>query len=156
STLNYLDWKNQNTVFEYMAGNRGDNLTLTGVAEPQQLRGARVSVHYVDIFHIRPAMGRAFADGEEEEGKDKVVILSHTLWETQFGSDRTLVGKTIRLDGEPHTVIGVLPPGSAFDRSFAQVWRPLVFLPDNMTRNFHWFGAMARLKPDVTLEQAQA
>ena len=156
STLNYLDWQNQNTVFEYMAAQRGDSVTLTGINEPVQLRGSRVSPHYFDIFGVKPALGRTFGDDEGQPGRDRVAILSHALWESQFGADRSLIGRSILLDGESHTVIGVLPAGGAFDRAFARIWRPLAFKPENMTRNFHWFGAYARLKRGVSLEQARA
>jgi putative ABC transport system permease protein len=67
-----------------------------------------------------------------------------------------VIGRSITLDGQPHMVVGVLPANGAFDRAFAQIWRPLVFEPENMTRNFHWFGAFAKLKPGVTLKQAAA
>ena len=83
-------------------------------------------------------------------------MLSHTLWESQFGADPKVIGRSIILDGEPTTVIGVLPQGGAFDRAYSQIWRPLSFKPENMTRNFHWFGAYARLKRGVTLKQARA
>jgi putative ABC transport system permease protein len=156
STLNYLDWQNQNTVFEYMAAQRGDSVTLTGINEPVQLRGSRVSPHYFDIFGVKPALGRTFGDDEGQTGRDRVAILSHALWESQFSADRSLIGRSILLDGESHTVIGVLPAGGAFDRAFARIWRPLAFKPENMTRNFHWFGAYARLKRGVSLEQARA
>lgn len=156
STLNFLDWQRENTVFDFMAAQTGGSVALTGVEEPVQLPGMRVSAHYFDIFGVAAAQGRTFAPGEDQAGKDKVAVLSHVLWQTQFGGEPGLVGRTIQLDGEPHTVIGILPKGSPFDRGFARIWRPLVFKPDNMTRNFHWFGAMARLKQGVTLEQARA
>ena len=156
STLNFLDWQRENTVFDFMAAQTGGSVALTGIEEPVQLPGMRVSAPYFDIFGVTAAQGRTFAPGEDQAGKDKVAVLSHVLWQTQFGGEAGLVGRTIQLDGEPHTVIGILPQGSPFDRGFARIWRPLVFKPDNMTRNFHWFGAMARLKKDVTLEQARA
>jgi putative ABC transport system permease protein len=78
------------------------------------------------------------------------------LWVNQFGADPSIVNRTILLDNEPHTVIGVLPAGSAFDRAFNQLWRPLAFEPSNMTRNFHWLVSFARLKRGVSLQQAQA
>lgn len=156
STLNFLDWQRENTVFDFMAAQTGGSVALTGIEEPVQLPGMRVSAHYFDIFGVGAAQGRTFAADEDQAGKDKVAVLSHVLWQTQFGGDPGLVGRSILLDGEPHTVIGILPKGSPFDRGFARIWRPLVFKPDNMTRNFHWFGAMARLKQGVTLEQARA
>ena len=125
STLNFLDWQRDNTVFEYMAAQTGDTITLTGSGDPVQLRGGRVSAHYFDIFKITAALGRTFAPDEDQRGKDHVVILSHVLWESQFGADPRLIGRMIHLDGEPYTVMGVLPAGSAFDRAYNQIWRPL-------------------------------
>ncbi len=156
STLNFLDWQRQNTVFQFMAAQTGGNVTLTGVSNPVQLRGARASAHLFDILGMTAALGRTFAADEDQPGKEKVAVLSHTLWETQFGSDPKIVGRVIQLDGQPHQVIGVLPAGGVSDRTYAQIFRPLVFEPQNMTRNFHWFGAMALLKPGVSLERAQA
>jgi putative ABC transport system permease protein len=156
STLNFLDWQRNNTVFEYMAAQTGGSVTLTGVAEPIQLRGSRVSSHYFDIFGIKATLGRTFVPEEDQLGKHRVAVLSHALWSTQFGADPNVIGRSITLDGYPHTVIGVLPANGAFDRAFSQIWRPLAFEPENMTRNFHWFGAFAKLKPGVTLKQATA
>ncbi|HEX2855560.1 MAG TPA: ABC transporter permease [Opitutaceae bacterium] len=156
STLNYLDWARENTVFEAIAGQTGGNATLTGVDLPVQLKGARVSASFFDVFGIKAKMGRTFAPGEDANGKHHVVVLSHTLWQSQFGGDPGIVDRQIQLNGEAHTVIGVLPEGGAFERGSAQLWRPLAFTPENMTRNFHWFGAVARLKRGVTLEQARA
>ena len=104
---------------------------------------------------MKAAQGRLFLPGEDQLGKEKVVVLSSVLWRDQFGSDPNIVGRKIILDGQPNTVIGVLPPGSAFDRAGPQFWRPLAFEPSNMTRNFHWFGSLALLKQGVTFEQAQ-
>jgi putative ABC transport system permease protein len=156
STLNYLDWQRENTVFEFMAAQTGGSVTLTGVSEPVELRGALVSPRYFDIFGIKPPLGRTFADGEDQPGKNHVAVLSHAMWESRFGADPKIIGRSILLEGEPYTVVGVLPAAGAFDRGYAQIWRPLTFEPQNMTRNFHWFGSFARLKPGVTLQQARA
>jgi putative ABC transport system permease protein len=155
STLNYLDWQKQNTVFEYMAPQTGGGMVLTGSGDPVMLAGARVGVHYFDIFGMKPAQGRFFSSDEDQLGKEKVVVLTNVLWRDRFGSDPDISGKKIILDGQPYTVVGVLPPGSAFDRGAAQFFRPLAFEPSNMTRNFHWFGSLALLKKGVSLEQAQ-
>jgi len=156
STLNFLDWQKDNSVFDFMAAQTGGQATLTGVTEPVQLRGGRVSSSYFEIFRIKAALGRTFLPDEDQPGKDRVVILSHALWVSQFGGDPSIVNRTILLDNEPHTVIGILPAGSAFDRAFNQLWRPLAFEPSNMTRNFHWLASFARLKQGVSLEQARA
>jgi putative ABC transport system permease protein len=156
STLNFLDWQRDNTVFDYLSAQTGGGATLTGVSEPVQLRGGRVSADYFRIFSIEPALGRTFAPGEDQLGKHRVVMLSHALWVSQFGSDPGIVNRQILLDNQPHTVIGVLPRGGAFDRAFNQIWRPLAFEPSNMTRDFHWLSSFGRLKDGVSLEQAQA
>ncbi len=156
STLNYLDWASQNTVFEFIAAEAGWNATLTGRTEPVSIRAARVSAHYFDIFGAQPALGRTFRPGDDEPGRDRVVLLSHAVWEHLFGSDPALVGRDILLNGEPHTVIGVLEKGGPFDRAAAQVWKPLAFQPSVMSRDFRWLGASAKLKPGVTLERARA
>ena len=156
STLNYLDWQKENKVFEFMAARTGGSVSLTGIAEPLELPGERVSAHYFDVFGEHAALGRTFVEGEDQDGKDHVVVLSHGLWQSQFGGDPAIVGRSIQLNGEAHTVIGVLGRESAFGRGYSRIWRPLTFAPANLTRNFHWFGALARLKPGVTLEQARA
>ena len=98
STLNYLDWTNQNAVFEYMAAEAGWRATLTGGDEPVLIRGARVSAHYFDIFGAKPALGRTFLPGEDQPGKDRVVLLSHVLWESRFGSDPAMLGRDISVE----------------------------------------------------------
>jgi putative ABC transport system permease protein len=156
STLNYIDWTNQNAVFEYMAAEAGIRATLTGGDEPVSIQGARVSPHYFDIFGVRPALGRTFRQGDDRPGTHRVVMLSHALWRGRFGSDAAMVGRDIVLNGEPYTVVGILPQGGPFDRAAAQIWMPLAFDPSTMTRDYRWLGASARLKPGVTLEKARA
>jgi putative ABC transport system permease protein len=156
STLNFLDWQRDNTVFDFLAAQTGGGATLTGVSEPVLLRGARVSADYFRIFSMESALGRTFAPGEDQLGKHRVVILSHALWVSQFGADPGIVNRPILLDNQPHTVVGVLPKGSAFDRAFTQIWRPLAFERSNMTRDFHWLVSFGRLKQGVSLEQAQS
>ncbi len=156
STLTYLDWQNQNTVFDYMAAQTGDRYTLTGHGDPVQLLAGRATARYFDIFGIKAALGRTFAPDEDQRGKDHVVVLGHALWVSQFGANPAILDQTLVLNNESYTVIGVLPAGSAFDRGQLTLWTPLAFQPENMTRNFHWFGAFAKLKRGVTLEQARA
>ena len=155
STLNFLDWQKQNKVFDFMAAQTGRSMTLSGGSEPVLLHCGLVSAPYFDIFGIQAALGRTFLPEEDQPGKDHVVLLSYALWQNRFGGDRSILNHTIRLDNEPYQVVGILPPGSAFDRAFNQLWRPLAFEPSNMTRNFHWMGSFARLKKGVSLQQAQ-
>ncbi len=156
SALNFLDWRDQNDVFSHIAATTGGSVTLTGVGEPRRIPGARVSAAYFDTFGVRAALGRTFAPDEDRPGKEHVVVLSHRLWANDFGGDPAIVGRSLTLNNEPFTVIGVLPEGSPFDRTFTRLWRPLAFAPGERTRNFHWLQVVARLKPGVTLEQARA
>ena len=158
STLNYLDWKNQNTVFEHMAAINygGGSVTLTGSGRPELIPGVSVGASYFDIFGVQPVLGRTFAPDEDQLGKSQVVVLSHRLWENRFGADPTIIGRTLNLNGKPYTVIGVMPAHTAFDRKWEQLWTPLAFAPGDMTRDYHWLLSYARLKPAVTLAKAQA
>ena len=156
STMNFLDWKQGNTrVRAHRGDERHVDDALGRRATGPAPRRARVS-SYFEVYGVEAAFGRTFAPDEDELGKDHVIVLSHRLWSSQFGSDPALVGKTVTLDSEPYTVIGVLPEGSAFDRGSSQFWRPLAFKATERTRNFHWMTSVARLKAGVTLEQAQA
>jgi putative ABC transport system permease protein len=155
STLNYLDWKAQNKVFEFMTAFNNGVVTLTGKGEPVQLRRGQVAPEYFNIFGVHASLGRTLVAGEDQLGKNHVVILSHAVWQAQFGGDPSLIGRTVRLDGEPYTVVGVLPAGGSFDRLSAQIYTPLVFKPENMTRNFHWMVSFAKLKPGITLAAAR-
>lgn len=154
STLNYLDWEKQNTVFEYIAAQRWGTVSLTGIETPMQVVCEQVRVHFFDVFQGVPRLGRAFAPGEDEVGKDHVAVISNSFWVSQFASDPGVLGKTMVLDGEPYTIIGVMAPGR-FDLTSTKIWRPMSFPPANMTRDFHWFGAWALLKRGVTIEQAR-
>ena len=156
STLNFLDWQRDNTVFDFMSAQTGDAVTLTGGSEPIQLRGALVSAGYFKVFGAEPELGRTFLPGEDELGKHHVAVISHAVWASQFGSDPSIATRTVLLNNEPHTIVGVLPARSAFDRAPVQIWRPLAFRPSNMTRDFHWMISFARLKDAVTLAQARA
>ena len=157
STRAYLDWRSDNTVFEQMAVQQQGLVTMTGPTDAVPLRVGRVTARYFDVFGVRPVLGRTFAEGEDAPGKEHVVVLSHALWQGQFGADPRIVGTTILLDNQPNVVIGVMPADSAFDRGAAQLWQPLAFRPLNMTWEYRWLNvSFARLKPGVSLEQARA
>jgi putative ABC transport system permease protein len=156
SAMNFLDWRAQSTVFETVVAATGGAMTLSGHGDPTLLRVGRVSPGYFDIYGIKPALGRTFQTGEDEFGKHYVIVLSHALWQTQFGGNLQIVGQKIILDDEPYTIVGVMPAGTAFDRGFNRIWRPLAFRPSERTRNYHWLQVLARLKPAATIEQARA
>jgi hypothetical protein len=156
SAQNFLDWQSQNTVFSRIAAVTGGGHMLTGVSESIRLRGSRVSAGFFEIFGIRAALGRTFATDEDQVGKEHVVVLSNRIWESRFGSDHAIIGRTIGLNGIPHIVIGVLPRDSSFDRGFTDIWTPLAFKPHELTRDFHWLRSFARLKSGVSIDQARA
>jgi putative ABC transport system permease protein len=155
STLNYLDWASQQTVFEYLAALTGWGATYTSGDVPVRFTGGRATVQYFDITGARVVLGRKFVAGEDQVGNDHVVLLSNAVWRSRFGGDPTVIGRSLTLDGEPYTVVGVLAADAAWDRAGRQIWKPLAFEPSNMTRDFHWFIAYGKLKAGVTLEQAQ-
>jgi putative ABC transport system permease protein len=163
SPLNYLDWEKQNTVFDRLAClDGGGRKILAGVGTPFTVLILNVSAQYLDIFNDGVALGRTFAPGDDQPGNDQVVILTHPLWQSQFGADSQVIGRSISIDSKPNTVIGVLPQ-RAWDRvrlpnnepSFI-VFRPLAFTPVEKTRDDHRLEVYARLKPGVSIEQAQA
>jgi putative ABC transport system permease protein len=156
SALNFADWQRQQRVFEGIAAYSTAPATLSTGTEPIQLDASRVSASYFEVFGGRAALGRTFVPGEDSEGRDNVVVLSHRVWRTRFGSDPAVIGRVITFDREPCTIVGVLPEHSPYDRGWTDVWRPLAFGPGERTRDYHWLRVVARLAPGVTFEQAQA
>jgi putative ABC transport system permease protein len=163
SGANYLDWANQSQSFEAMAAQTGATMSYAAASsatgatsgEPRSLRAGVVSAPYFDVFGIKAALGRTFARDEDRQGRDRVTVLSHRLWLNLFGADPSLVGRDILLNGNPYTVIGVLPGNSEFDRRAADLFIPLAF-PASPARDYHYLSAVARLKRGVSFEQAQA
>ena len=155
---NYIDWTRQSHSFEAMAAQTGaamSYLSKESGGAPISLRVGVVSAPYFDVFGVKPALGRTFAPDEDQRGKEKVTVLAYRTWLRLMEGDSGVVGRSILLNGESYTVIGVLPGASEFDRRGNDLWIPLAFPPD-APRNYHSYGAVARLKRGVTLEQAQA
>ncbi len=152
---NFEDWRAQNQSFQAMAGVRDRRFNLTGAGEPEELYGANVSPNFFELMRVSPARGRGFNADEEHEGRDQVVVIGHVLWQRRFGGDANIVGQTLSLSGQPHTIIGVMPPGFQFPNK-TEVWKPLA--PDAQTRRARgsfWLPVIGRLKPGVTRAQAQ-
>ncbi len=153
----YLDWAQQNTVFDGLAAlETGYRLTLTGQGEPVALKGARVSTNVFDTLGISVARGRSFRHDESEDGKRNVVVLGDRLWHDAFGADPDIVGKTITLDSASWTVVGVAPPLMGFIEDMLQLYIPLDISELRRDRNKHYLNVLGRLKPDVSLVEAQA
>lgn len=156
STLTYLDWAKQADVFEHLAAETSWQATLTSGDGPVAIPGARVSAAYFDIFGVIPARGRTFRPEDEQPGRDRVVVIAHAFWRDVLGSDPQALDRTLVLNGDAHTIVGVLPADGPFDRAAARIWKPLAFQPANLTRDYRWLAVTARLKPGVTLAQAGA
>ena len=156
SAGDFRDWLQQNTTFQSMATSSGVsfNLSMPGSA-PEMIDGGRSTPGLYDkVFGERPWMGRYFLPEEAQAGKDHVIIMTHRLWE-RLGSNPNIIGTQLRLDGEIYEVIGVRPPGQA-DRMAGDIFAPLTFKPEQLNHDFHWLLVFGRLKPRVTLAQAQA
>jgi len=156
---NFLDWRKQATVFTGMSALVGQTYNLTGAGEPERLDGRRVSANIFDVLGVRPIIGRTFVAEEDKPGT-KVVLLNESLWKRRFGGDPSVIGRVITLNNEGYTVIGVMPhsvhlPASGKWRD--QVWVPIAFPPEEAAnRGAHYLKVLARLKPNVTLNQARA
>jgi putative ABC transport system permease protein len=151
----FLDWRQQQNVFERIAAYNSTGATLNAKGGPERVNGGLVSWDAFDLLGVTPALGRSFRAEEDAPGKDTVVVLSHTMWQTRFNGDRAVLGQTIGLNGSPVTVIGVMPAGFAFVGD-AEFWRPLALNPANASRGAHFLGVIARLKPGVSIAQAGA
>jgi putative ABC transport system permease protein len=157
AAANYVDWRDQNQVFEGMAAMADQSFNLTGSGEPERIDGKRVNAHLFELLGVSPRHGRAFAAEEDRPGANKVVLLSHALWQRRFGSDAGVVGQTLTLNGEGHTVVGVMPADFQFPDRQAELWVPIALTQQEAAnRGRHYLEVVARLKPGVTLERAQA
>jgi len=151
-----LDWREHNTVFESLSVLATTTLNLTGAGEPERLSGVQLSANGLDILRARPLLGRTFAPDEDQPGKEKVVVLTHRLWQRRWSEDAAIIGRTVQLGGEGYTVIGILPP-NFLPWETAEFVTPYVFSPQAaQQRGIHFLRAFARLKPGVSVERAQA
>ncbi|HYO99377.1 MAG TPA: ABC transporter permease [Pyrinomonadaceae bacterium] len=156
SVPNLRDWQEQNDVFEHIAAYEQGNFSLQGSDLPERSAGASVTANFFDVLGVAPKRGRAFVAGEDTAGKNRVVVLSDQLWQRNFGSDPRIVNREVLIGGENYTVVGVMPPGFQFPSRTTELWVPLVFSDQHATsRGTHAFSSVARMKPGVTLEQAQ-
>ena len=154
----FIDWSRMNGAFEAMAAVAAATVDLTGSGEPVRLMAAAVSTPFFDVLRVSPVIGRGFRPEEGKVGQHRVVVLNHGLWGRRFGSDPSIVGQKIVLNGIPHDVIGVLPRSFEFPDRTIELWSPLAFegAVDSPPRTNHFLEVYARLKPEVSLERARA
>src|SRR5262245_12409978 len=164
----FTDYRNQTQSFTHLTAFDTADFNLTGGDLPERVSGARVSASLFPLLGVKPQLGRTFSADENEPGRNNVVLLSHALWSRRFAADPGIIGGTLALSGHSYTVIGVMPPSFQFPMSLfgmkggtfthpAESWPPLAFSADLLrVRNSRWLGVIGRLKPGVTLAQANA
>ncbi|HVQ36976.1 MAG TPA: ABC transporter permease [Pyrinomonadaceae bacterium] len=157
AVANFIDWRTQNNVFEDMAALSFRSFNITGDGEPEKVMAYGATANFFPLLGATPALGRNFLPEEDQPGGAKVAILSDALWQRRYGADRGILGRDILLNGEKHTVIGVMPADFRYLYAFTAMWVPAAFTPDELTkRDNQNLNVLARLKPDVTIEQAEA
>jgi putative ABC transport system permease protein len=155
---NFLDWEKQSGSFEHMAAVWDLRANLTGGSgEPEEIKAQFVSAGFFSTLGVQPVMGRAFLPQEDKTGNELVIILSHEVWQTRFGSDPQIVGKQATVNGRQRTIVGVMPPGFHFLDNQVKAWAPLALDPAVNYRETtgRFLRAVARLKPGVSVQQAQ-
>jgi predicted permease len=162
----YQDYRDRNRSFSQVGAYESDGFNLTGVGRPLRVNAARLSASTFPLLGVSAELGRTFTQEEDGYGSSHVAVLSHALWERQYSSDPNIMGKTVKLDEKPFTVIGVMPASFRFPfdgaplSEMADLWVPIAFEPDllrpeNRTREFG-VGLIGRLKPGISREQAQS
>src|SRR3954452_10875796 len=161
---NYADWRTRNKSFTDVAayeqfnanGSGAGDVFLTGFGEPQGLTAIGVSGNLFQVLGARPLLGRTFLEEEQWEGRSRVAVLSYGLWQSAFGGDPAIVGRTITLSGRGYEVVGVMPRAFFFPGRDVQLWTPFGYTPQLVaqSRRPHWLGVVARRRPEVSFEQA--
>ncbi|HXT38989.1 MAG TPA: ABC transporter permease [Candidatus Angelobacter sp.] len=152
----FTDWRAQSTVFEDLAAYQPGGFDLTGTGDPARLFGVRASASLFPLLRVRPLLGRGFTEDEDKSGGNRVVVLAHKLWRERFQSNRDVIGKSITLDGNVYSIIGVMPAEFRFAGIDADIWLSMAFQPFEIeNRGGHNYKAIGRLKPGATLEQAR-
>ena len=155
---NFLTWRAQQSAFEGIAAFAQQNFTLSGAGTPESIAGARASADLFRVLRANPELGRAFTAAEDQPGQERVVVLGHRLWQRRFDSAAGVIGQTVRLDGNPHTVVGVMPEGVQFPGRETELWVPAAL--DRETGMDGMGGrilsTLARLRPGVSLDAARA
>jgi putative ABC transport system permease protein len=157
SPPNYRDYQEQNRSFSAMGAFHSTSVNLVGQGEPQRLTGSALTADVLPMLGVKPLIGRAFSEADEESGTDGNVILSYGLWQRNFGGDAAVLGQRVLLNGDPRVVIGVMPRDFHFPSADATLW---TLMPrderENTERDNNWFQVIARLKPGVSIVQARA
>jgi predicted permease len=152
---NFLDWRENARSFEDMAAVMETEVNIVGAGDPVALPGLSVSAPYFSILGVPPYLGRTFEAEDEAPGHDRNTVLSYGLWQERFGGDPNVLGKTVTVNSVPRVIIGVMPPGFKLPRTRAQIWTPLGITRSKDWERGRYLTVLARLKPGVSLPQAQ-
>jgi len=154
----FLDWKRTAKSFQALAAASGDGFTLSGNGDPMVTNAAQVTPNFFATLGVKPALGRDFIDADQQYDSPRVAMLTYALWRSGFAGDREIIGRTIRLDNKPVTIVGVLPKNFEFAPSqSAQLWVPLHPSEDTAgRRNLRWLNVIGRLAPGISPSQARA
>jgi putative ABC transport system permease protein len=153
---NFVDWKTQNTVFSNMAALRGRSMNLTGDGAAEYVRGNAVTPEFFGVMGVPALIGRTLDDRDDKSG-DNTVVISHSLWQRRYAGDPAIAGRQLKLSDESYTVVGVMPNGFRFPHRRTDFWIPAKFTPEQLARRgSHFLTVVARLKPGVTWDRAQA
>ena len=156
SPANYRDYKNLTPSFQVLGAFYGSAVNLVGAGDPQRLTTAAVTTEVLPLLGVPPVIGRVF-DNDEADPDGRTIVLSYGLWQTQFGGDPQVLGRSVNLDGAPYLVIGVMPRGFHFPTGDVQAWTHLVLREQNYeNRDDNYLEAVGRLRPGVTMDQARA
>ena len=155
SAANFLDWREQNHVFDNLVGTTFASFNLSGKGLPERVDGMRVSWDFFDLLGVKPVMGRSFVADDDRAGAPRVTVISHGAWQRRYGGDPQIIGRAITADGEKCTVIGVMPERFRFFGN-SEMWMPLALDRAKVTRDFHFLVPLAKIKAGVSLAQARA
>src|SRR5712671_784240 len=155
SIPDFVDWQKQNQVFEHLAGFYSGGLLLTSGEETERVRGAGVTEDFFPLFRTGAIKGRTLQADDAQKGSNSVVLLSYAIWQRRFGGDQNVVGSKVSLGGKGVTIVGVMPPGFDYPAQ-TELWVPYPIDVAAERRDNRFFSVVARLKPDVTIAQAQA
>ena len=156
SPVTYTEWRDNSGVFEEVAGWWYPQLNLTDEqGDPERARAIDVTDRFFSVLGADALVGRTFLPGEDQPQAESVVVIGHGLWQRRFGGDASALGEVVRLDGVPHTIVGVMPPGFDYPNE-TEVWRGLSWDPSQHSREARFFEVVGRLRPRLDRVQAQA
>lgn len=150
----FLDWRDQNTVFDHIAAYSSTSGTFAWTDGPERVQGAAVSWDLFEVLRVQPALGTGFTADQDRPGASDVIVLSHALWQRRFSGDPNVVGRSVTVNGQSLAILGVMPADFYHPSRTAEFWRPIAINPADASRGGHFLGVVARVKAGTSVEQA--